>query len=119
MLTTIKCRSFRVRAVEDGFAIIEAEDLEPAGTLPQLVRRVDCAARFACSLRHFDKLVAKHGIRPVPGLPVRFREADLLPLTTPAAPPLSLLPLLKPAPKPAAILSPAAPSKTRKIHLSV
>ncbi|MFZ2643542.1 MAG: hypothetical protein WA117_21300 [Verrucomicrobiia bacterium] len=118
MLTTIKCKAFHVR-VEDGFNVIEAEDLEPAGTLPQLIKRTDCPARLACSLRHFDSMVAKAGIRPVEGLPVRYRESDLRRLTMPAAPLPSILALPKPASKPAAILSPAAPSKARKTRLSV
>ena len=117
MITTIKCKAFRVR-VEDGFNVIEAEDLEPAGTLPQLIKRTDCPARFACSLRHFDAIASKHGIRPVEGLPVRYRILDLLPLTLPAAALPAIAPFSKPTTKPAVIPSPA-PKVARKIRLEV
>jgi hypothetical protein len=116
--TTIKCKSYRARTVDGGWIELEAEDLAPAGALPQLIKRTDCPARFACSLRHFDNMVSKAGIRPVVGLPVRFREADLLPLTQPTVALRPPAPFPKPAAKPVAAPSPSAPAK-RKTRLAI
>lgn len=95
---TISCKAFRVRGEDDGRVTLEIEDATPGDFLPRLLKRADAAGRLGVSARHFDALCKKHRIKPVADLPVRFREADLLPLTTPANA-LAVVPLPRPAAK--------------------
>ncbi len=82
-MMTLMCKAFRVRGEADGRVTLEIEEPVPADALPRLIKRTDGATKLAVSPRHFDSLVAKAGIRPVEGLPVRYRETDLLKLTLP------------------------------------
>lgn len=114
-MMTVTCKGFRGRVEADGRLTLEMEETTPADVLPRLIKRADAATRLAVSPRHFDSLAAKAGIRPVEGLPVRYRESDLLTLTLPAAEriPLSrvIVPLPAPQPKPAAA-APSPPTAT-------
>lgn len=82
-MITLTCKEFRVRGEADGRVTLEIEEPTAEDLLPRLIKRADAAVRLAVSPRHFDSLVAKAGIRPVQGLPVRYREADLVKLTQP------------------------------------
>lgn len=87
-MMTVVCKEFRVRGETDGRVTLEIEEATSADLLPRLIKRADAAARFAVSPRHFDSLAAKAGIRPVEGLPIRYRESDLLKMTRSADEPL-------------------------------
>ncbi|MBI5820317.1 MAG: hypothetical protein HZA88_15220 [Verrucomicrobia bacterium] len=113
-MITIICKGYKACHKADGI-ILEIEEPTPVDLVPRLIKRADAAARLAVSPRHFDSLVAKAGIRPVEGLPVRYRESDLLTLTLSAAEriPLSrvIVPLPAPQPKPA-VAAPSPPTAT-------
>ncbi|MCX6907096.1 MAG: hypothetical protein NTY01_03525 [Verrucomicrobia bacterium] len=83
-MMTVTCKEFRVRGEADGRVTLEIEEPAPADLLPRLIKKKAAVKRLAVSPRHFDSLVAKAGIRPVDGLPIRYRENDLLKLTLPA-----------------------------------
>ncbi|MFZ2642098.1 MAG: hypothetical protein WA117_13955 [Verrucomicrobiia bacterium] len=114
-MITLSCKAFHACGEADGRVTLEIEEPTSADLLPRLIKRADAAARLAVSERHFDSLVAKAGIRPVEGLPVRYRESDLLKLTLPAEKriPVSrmIVPLLAPQPKPA-VAAPSPPTAT-------
>ena len=106
MLTLI-CKDYAGHHRADGI-LLEVLDPTPADLLPRLIKRADAAARLAVSERHLDSLVAKAGIRPVEGLPIRYRENDLLRLTLPAD---EKFPLLRNVvPMPTARPKPTAPA---------
>lgn len=95
-MMTVVCKSYAAHHDANGITLEIAEPT-PAGVLPRLIKRDDAAQQLAVSLRHFDSLCKEHSIQPVDGLPVRYREADLLKLTKSAPATLTILPLPKPA----------------------
>jgi len=112
-MLTVSCKTYTARHDAEGITLEIAEP-QPVDVLPRLVKRADAAARLAVSPRHLDSLVAAAGIRPVDGLPVRFRETDLLCLTQPrGANTAQAAPMPRPVSKPA-----SAPVKAKATAIS-
>jgi hypothetical protein len=124
---TLICKGYVAHYEANGIRL-EIEEPVPSDLLPRIISKKNAAKRLAVSQNHLVKLTKEHGIRPMEGRRLRYRECDLVPLTLPVGEPLPMAPAIVPMPKspqkPAAAVprSPATTAATKpprktKLHL--